>query len=77
MRPPFGATDLAVTQQSGRLGLAEVLWDVDTRDWRDRDTATVVERVLTDLHPGAVVIMHDVYPSTVAAVPMVLAGMRR
>ncbi len=67
VRPPYGATDATVASVSRRLGMALVTWDVDPRDWRDRTTATVRSRVLAAAHPGAIVLAHDIYPTTRAA----------
>ncbi|GAA0941223.1 polysaccharide deacetylase family protein [Actinocorallia libanotica] len=76
LRPPYGATDGRVAAQARRLGLAQVLWDVDTLDWRDRDHAVVARRAVRGLHRGAIILMHDSRPTTVAAVPAVLRAAR-
>ena len=72
MRPPFGqaAESAAVTAR-----LPQVLWSLDTRDWDERSTPAVVERVLTQAHPGAIVLMHDVHATTRAALPEVVDGL--
>ncbi|WP_344967748.1 polysaccharide deacetylase family protein [Streptosporangium fragile] len=71
MRPPYGATDLRVTAESRRQGLAQVLWNVDTLDWRDRKVSVVVRRAAR-IRPGSIVLLHDIHPSTVTAVPRLL-----
>ncbi|SNS86246.1 Peptidoglycan/xylan/chitin deacetylase, PgdA/CDA1 family [Streptosporangium subroseum] len=71
MRPPYGSTNTRVTDVSRREGLAQVLWNVDTVDWRDRRASIVTERA-ADVEPGSIVLMHDIYPSTVMAVPRLL-----
>ncbi len=72
LRPPYGATDRRVTAEARRLGLAQILWDVDTRDWADRDSSIVARRAIKGLHRGAIILMHDIHPTTVAAVPRIL-----
>src|SRR5262249_21353514 len=67
-RPPYGATNGVVTGGAGGLGLPVILWSVDTADWRDRNTALVTRRALTGAAPGAIILMHDAYASTAAAV---------
>jgi peptidoglycan/xylan/chitin deacetylase (PgdA/CDA1 family) len=57
-------------------GLAQVLWDVDTQDWLNRDVATTTQRVLAGVRPGAIVLMHDIHPSTVEAVPGIVDSLR-
>ena len=72
LRPPFGAWN----PPTRKLGYAVVLWDVDTEDWRNRSTATTTNIALRDVRPGSIVLMHDIYPSTVDAVPGIIRGLR-
>ena len=72
VRPPYGAYDQAVDQL---VGGPEILWNVDPRDWEDPDTAAVTQRVIDAAKPGAIVIMHDVRGTTVAAIPAILEGL--
>ena len=44
-----------------------VHWSVDPRDWESRDTAMVVRSVLKDVQPGDIILLHDIYPSSVEA----------
>ncbi|WP_436760148.1 polysaccharide deacetylase family protein [Streptosporangium sp. V21-05] len=71
MRPPYGLTDPRVAAESRQLGLAQILWDVDTLDWRDHDPSVVARRAI-GAGPGSIVLMHDIHRSTVQAVPRVL-----
>ncbi|MER7502923.1 polysaccharide deacetylase family protein [Nonomuraea pusilla] len=71
MRPPYGATDKAVAEETRREGLAQILWNVDTLDWRDRDPEVVARRAAAAT-PGSIVLMHDIHPTTVEAVPKLL-----
>ena len=74
-RPPYGDTDARVRADARRLGLAEVLWTVDTRDWDGAGTADIVEAAAT-LTDGDIILMHDLgYRSTVDAVAPILAGL--
>ncbi|MCC5576788.1 polysaccharide deacetylase family protein [Microtetraspora sp. AC03309] len=71
MRPPYGATDRRVTEETRRLGLAQILWAIDTLDWRDRVPKLVVQRS-TKAKPGEIVLMHDIHKTTVEALPRLL-----
>ena len=64
LRPPYGLIDPAV-----RIGVTVpmVHWSVDPRDWESRDTAMVVRSVLKDVQPGDIILLHDIYPSSVEA----------
>ena len=59
MRPPYGAVNARVREVVASLGLEVVLWDVDPRDW-DRPGASAIEsRILEQVGPGSIVLMHD------------------
>lgn len=73
MRPPYGAHNTI----SDRLASTPViLWDVDTLDWKHRNTEKVVDAAISQTTPGSIVLMHDIHSSTVAAVPRILSGLR-
>ncbi|RVX44206.1 peptidoglycan/xylan/chitin deacetylase (PgdA/CDA1 family) [Nonomuraea polychroma] len=71
MRPPYGSTDDDVAAETRREGLAQILWNVDTFDWRDRVAAKVAKRA-GEAKPGSIVLLHDIHRSTVDAVPAML-----
>ncbi|WP_433337275.1 polysaccharide deacetylase family protein [Spirillospora sp. CA-294931] len=72
LRPPYGAANKTVAEVAKSLGLVQALWNVDTNDWRDRDSTVVAERAVSGAHPGAVILMHDIHKTTVEAVPRIL-----
>jgi peptidoglycan/xylan/chitin deacetylase (PgdA/CDA1 family) len=79
-RPPYGATGPAVNRLARSLGLIPVLWSVDSRDWLLPGTMAIVKRVLANVGPGAIVLMHDGggdRSQTVAAVPKIVRMLRR
>ena len=42
-------------------------WNVDTEDWRVRDAETILNQVLDHARGGGIVLCHDLYPGTAAA----------
>jgi peptidoglycan/xylan/chitin deacetylase (PgdA/CDA1 family) len=65
-RPAGGLSSEAVRQTAGKLGLAEILWDVIPFDWaNDSNTAATRYMLMTYIKPGSVVLFHDTYSSTV------------
>ncbi|MEU6038367.1 polysaccharide deacetylase family protein [Actinomadura sp. NPDC047616] len=74
-RPPYGETNATVAGVARRLGLTQVLWDVDSRDWAGASTAQIVQ-VAAQLRNGQVILMHDAYATTVAAIPQIAANLR-
>lgn len=75
-RPPYGAVDSSVAEALRATGLPITLWSVDPQDWRDRDADVVHRRVVDAVRPGSVVLLHDLYSSTVDAVPRIVADLK-
>lgn len=59
LRPPFGAQNARVRAAAHDLGERVVLWSVDTRDWTNPGSDVIVRRVLGQVAPGAIVLLHD------------------
>lgn len=73
MRPPYGnINDNVRTYVPQPL----ILWTVDTEDWKSRNTASVRQRAVADAFDGAVILMHDVYGTTVDAVAGIIDDLR-
>jgi peptidoglycan/xylan/chitin deacetylase (PgdA/CDA1 family) len=68
IRAPYGAANDAVRAVAWPRSM--MLWDVDTNDWRSRNTDSVAREAVS--RRGGVVLMHDIYPTTVAAVPAII-----
>ena len=75
-RPPYGATNRRVRMVERQLGLAEILWDVDTADWLYRDPDSVIRRALRSVHRNSIILMHDIRPTTVDAAPRLIRALR-
>ncbi|WP_040703130.1 polysaccharide deacetylase family protein [Nocardiopsis salina] len=67
MRPPYGATDAGVASVTEEMGLAQILWSVDTNDWRDREADKVADEALNGAEDGAIILMHDIHDTTITA----------
>jgi peptidoglycan/xylan/chitin deacetylase (PgdA/CDA1 family) len=79
LRPPYGYTNSSVVAQLGARRLAELMWDVDPSDYLTPGAPVIAQRVLSALHPGAIVALHDGggnRSETVAALPSILNGIR-
>ncbi|MGR6964046.1 polysaccharide deacetylase family protein [Geodermatophilus sp. URMC 61] len=76
-RPPYGATNDLVQAAAREVGLdSMVLWTVDPRDWADPPATTIRDRVLQQVRPGSIVLLHDATgQNTPAALPMILDGL--
>ncbi len=72
-RPPYGA--LSERQRAivyRDFGYPTLLWSVDPLDWKRPGYSVVANRIIRSVHPGAIILAHDLHASTVAAMPMAL-----
>jgi peptidoglycan/xylan/chitin deacetylase (PgdA/CDA1 family) len=75
VRPPYGAISRRVARDLGRLDSPAILWDVDPLDWKYLNSDRVYRSVMSQVRPGSIVLMHDIHPTTVAAIPRILKAL--
>ena len=66
-RPPGGLTGGAVKPTAAELGLSIILWSVDPQDWACHNSQTVVQRILSTVQDGDILLLHDLSDSSVEA----------
>lgn len=71
-RPPYGGQNASVRSSAAAHGEAIILWSVDTLDWKYRNTSRVANVAVGQARPGAIILMHDIHATTVAAVPDII-----
>lgn len=76
LRPPGGNYDNRLLAYCKELGLPLANWSVDTRDWESRNKEAILAAAFQKgsygVRDGAIILMHDIYESTVdAAIEMV------
>ena len=64
LRPPYGDWN---EQLECRVNLTTVLWNVDSLDWKFQNTDRIVRRVEKDVKDGDIILMHDIFPTSVEA----------
>ncbi len=77
-RPPYGSRSPDVLHWLGERGTPVALWDVDPSDWARPGAAVIAGRVLMQVRPGTIILMHDGggdRSQTVAALPLVIEGL--
>lgn len=60
-RPPFGDRDLHVLKIAAQEGFQSIYWTVDAYDWRESEGVTADDvryRILSNVQPGTIVLMH-------------------
>jgi len=59
VRPPHGFRDPVVMQVMAERGLTVVEWSVMGRDWTNPGVEAIVDRVVTKVKNGSIILLHD------------------
>ena len=76
-RPPYGARNASIDQITAQLGLAEIIWDVDSADSLGANYAGIERNVIAGLKPGAIILMHENRGQTIRALPTILPQLKK
>ncbi|GAA0369085.1 hypothetical protein GCM10008932_20930 [Alkalibacterium iburiense] len=58
-RPPYGAYNSTVLNYVGDAGYTySFMWTIDTVDWTGNSSSDIVNRVMRNITPGAIILMH-------------------
>ena len=69
LRPPYGAINDKI---KNTFNYSYILWNVDTEDWRYKDSDRLYNYVIDNVKDGDIVLMHDIHDSTKVAVEKIL-----
>lgn len=64
IRPPYGSWS---EELECMVPMTVVLWDVDPLDWKSQNTRKVVRHILKDVEDNDIILLHDVYGTSVDA----------
>ncbi|MBR6677115.1 MAG: polysaccharide deacetylase family protein [Oscillospiraceae bacterium] len=74
LRPPYG---LISERQYALCETPLITWSVDPEDWKSRDCEKIKKAVLTSVQSGDVILMHDIYESSVEAALEIVDALQR
>lgn len=75
-RPPYGRGSADVLTATQKLDQKLVYWDVDPRDWKNPLPEEIVKRVMEQVKPGSIIILHEGRQNTLAALPGIIEGLQ-
>lgn len=75
LRPPYGSVNGAVRSACRDLGLVIANWNIDPEDWRVRNARQVYRHIMDNARDGAIVLCHDLYEETAAAMESAIADL--
>ena len=73
LRPPYGNVNDKMRQT---IRIPMIYWNVDTEDWASRNKDKILSRCKS-IKDGDIVLIHDLYPSTAAAVEKLVPKLRK
>ncbi|MCK8624399.1 polysaccharide deacetylase family protein [Apilactobacillus sp. M161] len=73
LRPPYGATNSTVSKVAQ---CPIVMWSVDSMDWKFLNALQTEQQVIKTVYPGSIILMHDIHPTSVQAVPSIINSLR-
>lgn len=74
IRPPFGSWTDKLKEETD---MSIVMWNVDPLDWRDQNSAVIAKRILSKVKSGDIVLLHDIYNSSVEAAFQVIDELKK
>lgn len=69
LRPPYGDWNDTLDND---VDMVTVFWTVDSLDWKYRNTNKTVQKILKDTEDGDIVLMHDIFKTSVEAALQVI-----
>jgi len=69
--PPSGSFNQQTVETASQLGMHTVLWTVDTVDWKKPATNEMVNRIVSQVENGSMVLMHPTQPVAEGMVDMI------
>lgn len=64
--PPSGSYRDETVKIADEYKMGTVMWSVDTIDWQKPSVSVLMNRVMTKVHPGAMILMHPTEPTAKA-----------
>ena len=74
LRPPYGEWS---HKKDCPQNMIAVYWDVDPLDWKRTDTEQIAADILRQVKPGDIILLHDIYKTSVQAAFLVIDELQR
>ena len=69
VRPPYGSWNEKLGEAVEKeLSMIPVFWDVDSLDWKIRNSGKITKKVLENVENGDIILFHDEFDASVEAV---------
>lgn len=71
-RPPFGAYNNDLINVCESLGYYTIQWDIDSLDWKNEGSEQIINRVLSNIRPGSIILFHNNAEYVTQALPTII-----
>lgn len=68
-RPSYGAVNKKIRSISP---YPIIIWDIDTLDWKYKNSKRIANTVLSKVKDGDIILMHDIYKSTLNSLDLII-----
>lgn len=75
-RPPYGVTNPNLASAIKKTGMTTIGWNIRSLDTVAKDENILLEKLLKQVRPGAIVLFHDTMAITDRLLPLFIAGVR-
>lgn len=75
-RPPYGEYDQAMLNDVASLGYVSIMWTIDSLDWKSPGVEQITSRIVDNVEPGAIILMHQSASQTSEALPNIIEKIR-
>jgi len=75
-RPPFGVTTPSMALAVKTLNLTTIGWDNRSFDTVTKENDKILERIIDNLRPGGIILLHDIYPKHATLLPDLIKAIR-
>lgn len=72
-RPTYGSVNSTI---KNNINLEIVLWDVDTLDWKYKNSKKIADKALSKIKDGSIILMHDTYLYSYEALKIMLPKLK-
>lgn len=73
IRPPYGNTNKKIKSIGN---MPTILWNIDTLDWKYRNSERIANEIINNAEDGAIVLLHDIYPTSVEGALMAMEALK-
>jgi peptidoglycan-N-acetylglucosamine deacetylase len=74
--PPYGELNSLIVNVAGGLSYRTIMWSVDSIDWKNPTPDVLLNRVLSKIEPGGIILLHPTI-ATKEALPALIHSLRK